>query len=154
MDPAAAVSLPEEESTDPNSDMLPGGAVIVWAHGCRPDWFIQRKLQLQVGSSGNGSVEQRAVGLSDGGNMTASEQVGSIKLTDKQRQKCLRVAGKMLQKCSEGVKLAAAVDKALASLRLDPEADMQRLRKKVRSVLKKGEAWSVDGSMMLPAAYL
>lgn len=152
MDPAETVSPPEEESIDPDSDMLPGGAVIVWAHGVRPDWFMQNKSQLQTSPSGKNGVEQSVVGRSYASDLIASSPVGSIKLTDKQQQKCLRVAGKMLQKCSGGVKLAAAVDKALASLRLDPDADLQRLRKKVRSVLKKGDAWSVDGGMILPAA--
>lgn len=137
---------------DLNSDMLPGGAVIVWAKGIRPHWFEQRRAELQAAAPGGGEGEQEAGDPASGGETATLGQAASSKLTDKQRQKCLRVAAKMLQKGSGCVKLAAAVDKALASLRLDPQSDQQRLKKKIKAVLKKGDGWCIENGMMVPAA--
>lgn len=76
----------------------------------------------------------------------------SLSLTKKQRKKCLKVACKMLKSCEGGIKLNAVVDSALTALKVSQQtADAEKLRSKIKSVIKQGEGWSIQGGKLMTA---
>lgn len=109
------------------SDLLPGGATIVWGTAQRPRWFVSMQT---ADEQGGGHETTPALD----GVLTAAEE----KACRKAARKCLRKAGgsckfKALQQC--------ALD-AVQAVRGGSE-DAEARRKLVKRCLRQCEAWSI-----------
>eukprot|EP00892_Ulva_mutabilis_P012818 jgi/Ulvmu1/9909/UM057_0067.1 len=145
-----AIDAADLDCHDANGDMLPGGTVIVWANGVRPEWFMHRRAAMQGCCTGVAAPGRPACGNS--GDPAAPPSSGKFKLTQKQRDKCVRVVGKLLRKKGPSVQLNIAVDKAVRTLQLHEEANAQLLKKQVRSALKKAGGWSIANDVIVSDA--
>lgn len=141
----------EEEAEEPadvllagnrDYDQLPGGTVVVWG-GQRPEWFVALRNQQQQADRSLSAPAQPAC--------DEFRDEARLSLSEKQRRKCLKVACKMLKKCQSGVKLKEVVDSALAALNVSQSMDKGKLRSKVKTVIKKGDGWSIQGGKLLTA---
>ena len=99
-----------------------------------------------------GGAEAGKVDVGNDGDAAATAHAERVKLTEKQRQKCLRVTSKMLRKRGGSVKLGDAVDKALRALQLHEQPDTQQLRKRVKSALRKADGWSIESGKLVHTA--
>jgi hypothetical protein len=135
---AAEQDVPGEDraaaAEDQHFDHLPGGTAVAWPQGQRPAWFTA--LLAEQLSKKEGRAENKTV---------------KVELTEKQRRKCLRVACKMVKKSQSGVKLREVVDKILATLSLEEGAEKSRFRSKVKTLVKKGDGWSLSNGMLTAA---
>jgi hypothetical protein len=132
------------------SDRLPGGTVVVWG-GRRPAWFSasHQLPQPHLGEHAPSPepVEAQHAVCREGTRGDAER----LSLSEKQCKKCLKVAFKMLKQCRGGVRLKQVVDGAVAALKLSQSADAGKLRAKVRTVIKKGDGWSIQGGRLMEA---
>ncbi|NJR42544.1 MAG: hypothetical protein HC767_07625 [Akkermansiaceae bacterium] len=127
-------------------DKLPGGAVVVWG-GRRPEWFTSLKQQQPCAAA----VASAAQSTEAKGGDVPDRAGRPLALSDKQRRKCLKVACKMLKKCQGGIKLKEVVDSALAALNVSQSMHAAKLRSKVKTVIKAGDGWSVQGGKLMAA---
>lgn len=119
---------------DSHFDRLPGGTAVAWPQGQRPAWFTALLAECQAG-----------------GCDTVGTKSSKLKLTEKQRKKCLRVVCKMLKRRQSGVKLREVVDKVLEVLSVEEGAKKSSIRSRVKTVIKKGDGWSIANGMLTPA---
>lgn len=130
-------------------DKLPGGTVVVWG-GQRPQWFTALKQQQPQPDR----RQRSAQAVEAPPNVSNKPTVGTgepLSLSEKQRKKCLKVACKMLKRCEGGIKLKEVVDSALAALKVSQSVDAVTLRSKVKTVIKKGDGWSIQGGKLMAA---
>lgn len=118
---------PDERSATPDlqraSDVLPGGATIVWGTAQRPDWF--RRLQT-------------AGKQTDGG-------AAALALSAAEEKACRKAARKCLKKAGGSCKFKALQQCALDALDMqDDNNDVAEARRKlVKRYLRHCDTWSI-----------